>query len=120
MRTGGISNACTKIRAGVLIALMFNLIPIFMVFNKLTQTTHYIASFFCILGAFMITLKTNPNLCLQAHALITENTALVSLAAFLHTHTPRSRSLGLAGRSWSVWVWVGSHTNWTGVVGCAS
>ena len=33
--------------------------------------------------------------------------------------TPRSRSLGLAGRSWSVWVWVGSHTNWTGVVGCA-
>ena len=34
--------------------------------------------------------------------------------------TPRSRSLGLAGRSWSVWVWVGSHTNWTGVVGCAS
>ena len=34
--------------------------------------------------------------------------------------TPRVRSLGLAGRSWSVWVWVGSHTNWTGVVGCAS
>ena len=36
-----------------------------------------------------------------------------------HTHTPRSRSLGLAGRSWSFWVWVGSHNNWTGVAGCA-
>mgnify|MGYP004091218959 CR=1 FL=1 len=86
MRTGGISNACTKIRAGVLIELMFSVIPIFMVFNKLTQTTHYIASFFCILGAISIYLKTNPNLGLQAHALITENTALVSLAAFLGTH----------------------------------
>ena len=82
-RAGGMTNACIKIRAGVLIAFMFSLIPIFMVFNKLTQTTHYIASFVCILGAFTIILKTNPNLGLQTHSLIMENTALVSLAAFL-------------------------------------
>ena len=83
-RAGGMTNACTNIRAELLIAFMFSLIPIFVTFGNLTQTTHYImASIFCILGAFMITLKTSPNLGLQAHAFITENTALVSLAAFL-------------------------------------
>ena len=84
---GGMIYACTNIRAGLLIAFMFSLIPIFVTFGNPTQTTHYIiASIFCILGAFMITLKTNPNLGLQAHAFITENIALVSLAAFLGTH----------------------------------
>ena len=35
-------------------------------------------------------------------------------------HTPRTRSLGLAGRSWSVWVWVGSHNNCRGWQGARS
>ena len=35
------------------------------------------------------------------------------------THTQNWNG-GLTGLPLGVWVWVGSHTNWTGVVGCAS
>ena len=34
--------------------------------------------------------------------------------------TPKIWNRGLTGLALGVWVWVGSHTNWTGVVGCAS
>jgi len=55
-----------------------------------TQTTHYIA-IFCIMiciGAFTIYLKTNHNLGLQTHASFTQNTAPLSLAAFLSPPAP--------------------------------
>ena len=33
--------------------------------------------------------------------------------------TPKIGNRDLTGLALGVWVWVGSHTNWTGVVGCA-